>query len=67
VPLLEVVRGWAEAIREVFRNPKAGVVDTLMPHDFTASVLQLRRAQTAADYKTAYLAKSRLGRWLATA
>lgn len=67
VPLHEFLRGWADAIREVFRNPKPGVVDTLMPHDFLDdAVLKLRRAKTAADYKAAFLAKSRLGRWLNT-
>jgi hypothetical protein len=66
VPILEMLRGWAEALREVFRNPKPGVVDTLMPHDLApGDVIRLRRPTTAAEYRDALLAKSRLGQFLA--
>ena len=65
VPLLEWVRGWGEAVREVFAHPKPNL-EWLMPHDLgPGDTLKLRRANTAADYKEAMLKKSRLGKYRA--
>jgi hypothetical protein len=66
VPVLELLRGWADAVREVFRNPKPDVIETLMPHDLApGDAIRLRKPTTAAEYRDAILAKSRLGQFLA--
>jgi hypothetical protein len=64
-PILEFVRGWSEALREVFANASLKDVEWLMPHDLgPGDAVMLRRATTAADYRAAMLKKSRLGKFL---
>ena len=64
-PVLELLRGWADAVREVFARAKPEKLDYLMPHDLApGDAIRLRRATTAAEYRDAMLKKSRLGKFL---
>ena len=65
-PILELLRGWSQALREVFtkvKDPKK--LEWLMPHDLgPGDAIRLRKANSAADYREAMLKKSRLGKFL---
>lgn len=65
-PILEFIRGWSEALREVFakaKDPKK--LEWLMPHDLApGDAIRLRKANTAAEYREAILKKGRLGKFL---
>lgn len=64
VPVLAYLRGWSMALRQVLAGTKVPF-ETLMPHDFLdVGVLKLRKATTPEDYRNAFLAKGRLGKYL---
>lgn len=64
-PILELLRGWAEALREVFAKADPKKIEWCMPHDLgPGDAIRLRRATTAAEYRDALLKKSRLGKFL---
>lgn len=68
VPVLAYLKGWALALGEVFQRGSTSMFETLMPHDLAdVKALKLRKAKTPEDYRDAFLAKSRLGKYLATA
>jgi len=64
-PITVFVAGWALALREALAKIPISTMETLMPHDFSfPEVLELRTAHTPEDYRSAFLRKSRMGRWL---
>ena len=59
----EYLRGWLSALAEVSLDEERA--ERLMPHDLVFSdVWQLKRPRTAAEFRAAFLMKSRLGRLL---
>ena len=59
----EYLRGWLTALAEVALDEERA--ERLMPHDLVFSdVWQLKRPCTAAEFRVAFLMKSRLGRFL---
>jgi hypothetical protein len=58
-------RGWRAAVQRVLDGAPFSTIEVLMPHDLTApKVLALKKAKTADDFRDAFLARSRLGRFL---
>ncbi len=61
--ILACVEGWTAALEVIARwlPPNAG--DPMMPHDlYDARVLNLRKAERASDFASAFLQRGRLGR-----